>query len=209
MHNNLFIAIEGIDGSGKSSQVKLLAEKMEQAGHKVYATFEPTDNYIGSTIRKILRGQMKADNRTIAGLFLADRLDHLLNEDYGLVNKLRQGYSVISDRYYFSSYAYHAVHMDMDWVIDANKMCAQILRPTVNIFIDVLPETSMARISAAREQIELYETLGNLTAVRQKYQEAFAKLGGQENILTIDGNRQIAEIAADIWTGLTSSYLKV
>ncbi|MFI5196773.1 MAG: dTMP kinase, partial [Chitinophagales bacterium] len=116
MKHNLFIALEGTDGSGKSSQVKLLAEKLENAGHKVYATFEPTDGVIGSMVRNILRGGIKADNRTIAALFLADRLDHLLNETNGIVKKLGEGYTVITDRYYFSSYAYHGTHMDMDWV---------------------------------------------------------------------------------------------
>src|SRR4051812_8814260 len=105
MSKNLFIALEGIDGSGKSSQVRLLAKKLQAAGHKVHATFEPTDGHIGKLLRSILKGTIKADNRTIAGLFLADRLDHLLHEETGLVKMLEQGYTVITDRYYFSSYA--------------------------------------------------------------------------------------------------------
>lgn len=202
MKQNLFIAVEGIDGSGKSTQMKLLAERLRLAGHKVHATFEPTDGYIGVIIRDILKGKRRADNRTIAGLFLADRLDHLLNEEYGLVKKLGEGYAVISDRYYFSSYAYHAVHMDMDWVVAANKMCAQILRPSVNIFIDVPPEVCMKRISANREHTELYETLENLKSVRAKYMEAFEKLKAEEKILIVDGNRSLEDIANDVWQEL-------
>src|SRR6185437_13792343 len=99
MKKNLFIALEGIDGSGKSSQVKLLANKLERAGHKVYATFEPSDGTIGTMVRGILKGDTKADNRTIAALFLADRLDHLLNEKNGVVKKIAEGFTVISDRY--------------------------------------------------------------------------------------------------------------
>ena len=199
MRDNLFIALEGIDGSGKSTQVKLLAEKLEGAGHKVYATFEPTDGMIGSMLRNILKGSIKADHRTIAGLFLADRLDHLLNETTGLVKKLADGYTVITDRYYFSSYAYHGTHMDMDWVIAANKMCAQILRPDLNIFIDVPPEVSMQRISANRKSTELFETLENLENVRAKYLEAFEKLKSEENVFITDGNRSFEAIADDIW----------
>ena len=199
MRDNLFIALEGIDGSGKSTQVKLLAEKLEGAGHKVYATFEPTDGMIGSMLRNILKGSIKADHRTIAGLFLADRLDHLLNETTGLVKKLADGYTVITDRYYFSSYAYHGTHMDMDWVIAANKMCAQILRPELNIFIDVPPEVSMQRISANRKSTELFETLENLENVRAKYLEAFEKLKSEENVFITDGNRSFEAIADDIW----------
>ena len=114
MKKNLFIAFEGIDGSGKSTQAKRLARLLENAGHKVYSTFEPTDNPIGKMIRDIFNHKMEADHRTIAGLFVADRLDHLLNKSNGILKKLDEGYTVITDRYYFSSYAYHGTHMAMD-----------------------------------------------------------------------------------------------
>ena len=98
---NLFIALEGIDGSGKSTQTKLLAGRLAGEGHKIYQTFEPTNNAIGSMIREVLRGNVKADDRVVAGMFVADRLDHLLNPEYGVVKKLEEGYTVIMDRYYF------------------------------------------------------------------------------------------------------------
>ncbi|HRI20772.1 MAG TPA: dTMP kinase [Panacibacter sp.] len=199
MNNNLFIALEGIDGSGKSTQAKKLTEKLTANGHKVYSTFEPTDSPIGSLIRNILKGRIKADDRTIAGLFVADRLDHLLNEVNGIVKKLDEGYTVITDRYYFSSYAYHGTHMDMDWVIAANAMSANILKPDINIFIDVPPETCMKRISENRNIVELYETLDNLKNVREKYFEAFEKLTARENIFITNGNRSYDEIAAEVW----------
>jgi len=200
MQKNLFIALEGIDGSGKSTQTKLLAQKLTNAGHKVYTTFEPTDGPIGAMIRSILKGEMKADERVIAGLFVADRLHHLLNEENGIVKKFQQGYTVITDRYYFSSYAYHGTHMNMDWVIQANAMSAQILRPDINIFIDVLPETSMQRIQANRQVTELYETLDNLNKVREKFYEAFDKLKNEEQIFITSGDHSLEVIADNIWT---------
>ena len=207
MNNNLFIALEGIDGSGKSTQVRLLTEKLQQAGHKVHSTFEPTNGMVGTTLRNILRGNIKADERVIAGLFLADRLDHLLNEETGLVRKMQEGYTIITDRYYFSSYAYNGTHMDINWVIEANSICAGILRPDVNVFIDLAPETSMQRISTNRAGTELYETLDNLRNVRNKYMEAFDKLKNEERILIVDGNNTPAAIADDIWAQLTK-YIK-
>ncbi|MCW3107893.1 MAG: Thymidylate kinase, partial [Segetibacter sp.] len=159
MKKNLFIALEGIDGSGKSTQLKILSEKLISIGHKVYTTFEPTDSFIGSIIRDILKGLQKVDHRTIAGLFVADRLHHLLDEKNGIIKKLQEGYTVITDRYYFSSYAYHGTHMDMDWVINANAMSAKILRPDINVFIDVSPVICMQRISENRSMMDLYETL--------------------------------------------------
>lgn len=199
MKNNLFIALEGIDGSGKSTQMKLLSEKLNSIGHKVYTTFEPTDSPIGSIIRNIMKGRINADHRTIAGLFVADRLDHLLNEVNGIIKKLDEGYTVITDRYYFSSYAYQGIHMDINWVIEANSMSAEILRPDINIFIDVPPEISMQRLSDDRNMMELYETLENLHNVREKYLESFEKLKHEESIFITNGNRSFEAISNDIW----------
>src|SRR3954469_19362464 len=196
MRKNLFIAFEGIDGCGKSTQVKLLAEKLIQEGHKVYTTCEPTDGPIGVLIRNIFGHKMEADHRTIAGLFIADRLDHLLNKSNGILKKMEEGYTVITDRYYFSSYAYHGVHMDMNWVIEANSLSADLLRPDLNIYIDITPEVSMERLAARKTSIELYETSENLRQVRQKYLEAMELLKTDEQIYVTDGNRSLELIAA-------------
>lgn len=199
MKNNLFIAFEGIDGSGKSTQVMLLTDNLKKAGHKVYYTFEPTDSPIGAIIRNIFKHRIEADHRTIAGLFVADRLDHLLNKTNGILKKLEEGYTVISDRYYFSSYAYHGTHMSLDWVIQANSLSADLLRPDINIYIDITPEISMKRLNNGRSSMELYETIENLRNVRGKYLEAIEQLKFKENIFITDGNRSPEIIAADIW----------
>ncbi|MBK6543690.1 MAG: dTMP kinase [Saprospiraceae bacterium] len=204
MKKNLFIAFEGIDGSGKSTQAKRLARLLENAGHKVYSTFEPTDNPIGKMIRDIFNHKMEADHRTIAGLFVADRLDHLLNKSNGILKKLDEGYTVITDRYYFSSYAYHGTHMAMDWVIQANALSAELLRPNLNIYIDISPEISMQRIQSGRNSTELYETLENLRNVREKYIEAFEKLKTQEQIFIVDGNQSPEIIGQNIWIKLNT-----
>ncbi len=199
MKKNLFIAFEGIDGSGKSTQVQLLSQYLEKAGHKVYSTMEPTEGPIGSIIRNIFNHTIEADHRIIAGLFVADRLDHLLNKTHGILKKLEEGYTVITDRYYFSSYAYQGTHMDLDWVIQANSLSADLLRPDLNIFIDISPEVSMKRINDGRNSVELYETLDNLKIVREKYTEAFDLLKLKEKIYITEGNRLPEIIAADIW----------
>jgi dTMP kinase len=92
MKKNYFIAFEGIDGSGKSTQARLLSEKLKKEGFKIYATFEPTDSPIGSVIKNIFRHRIEADHRTIAGLYVADRLDHLLNKTNGILKKDEEGY---------------------------------------------------------------------------------------------------------------------
>ena len=199
MKKNLFIALEGIDGCGKSTQVKLLTNNLKKAGYKVYSTYEPTDGPIGSVIRNIFNHRIEADHRTIAGLFVADRLDHLLNKTNGILKKLEEGYTVITDRYYLSSYAYHGAHMSMDWVIEANSLSADLLRPDLNIYIDLSPDICMNRLSNGRSLMELYETTENLKKVRDKYREAIEQLKDKENIFITDGNRSPELIAADIW----------
>ena len=198
MAKNLFIALEGIDGSGKSTQAKLLAQSLVDKGHKVHLTFEPTNRPIGAMIRSVLRGEMALDERAIAGLFVADRLDHLLNKEDGMLAKLEDDHIVITDRYYFSSYAYHSVHMDMDWVIAANALSAQLRRPDMTIFIDVSPEVSMSRLKERNEKIQLYETLDNLKLVRANYIQAFQKLEAVENVVYVEGNNSRDMITRDI-----------
>ena len=202
-----FIAFEGIDGSGKSTQIQLLAEKLKKAGICFYTTMEPTDSPIGSLIHQILTGRMKTDNKAIAALFVADRLDHLLNDVNGILSKILEGTTVITDRYYFSSYAYHSVDMPMDWVIHANEQSRNILQPTVTVFIDVNPDTAIERIVKNRGHQELFEKKSRLVKVREKYFKAFEKLEDTENVVIIDGNRPPEEIAEDIWKEISSLFV--
>src|SRR5207237_55601 len=149
--------------------------------------------------RDIFKHKMEADHRTIAALYAADRLDHLTNKTDGIVKKMEEGYTVVTDRYYFSSYAYHGVHLDIDWVIQANSLSADLVRPDLNVFSDISPEEAMKRLNKGRSSIELYESTENLKNVREKYFEAFKLLEGKEKILIVNGDRSAGEIAQDIW----------
>lgn len=194
-----FIAFEGIDGSGKSTQIALLSDRLKEMGIVCYTTREPTDSPIGSMIHQIMMGRIKTDNKTIAALFVADRIDHLLNDVDGIVPKINEGTTVLTDRYYFSSYAYHSVDMSMDWVIKANEQSSQILRPTVNIFIDLDPDLAVERISKNRFHQELFEEKSRLIKVRENYQKAFEKLKDEENIIVVNGNQDTKKISDEIW----------
>lgn len=201
-----FIAFEGIDGSGKSTQIQLLSNRLKEIGTYCYTTMEPTDSPIGSLIHQIMTGRIKTDNKVIAGLFVADRLDHLLNEVNGILPKIMEGTTVITDRYYFSSYAYHSVDMPMDWVIQANAQSKEILQPTITIFIDVKPDNAIERIAKNRFHQELFEKKSRLIKVREKYLEAFEKLKDEESFIIIDGNRPQNEIAKDIWNAVKKYF---
>lgn len=189
-----FIVFEGIDGSGKSTQLKLLAEKMRSKGEKCHETLEPTYGMVGTLVHDILSKKVKADPRVTAGLFVADRLDHLLNETDGVVKKLNEGITVLCDRYYFSSYAYQGSEVPLEWVIDANRLCADVIRADYTIFIDVMPEVAMDRINQNRAETELFENVEKLTAVRNAYMAAFEMMKDKENIIIIDGNKSVEEV---------------
>jgi dTMP kinase len=190
----MFIVFEGIDGSGKSTQAKLLFNALRQNGYDAYLTFEPTDSLIGSLIRNIFSHRLEADQHTIAALFAADRLDHILNPVNGLLKQIRDGKIVICDRYFYSSYAYHGVHVDMNWVIDMNKKAAAFLKPDHTFYIDVPPKVSMQRITSNRSNVELYETLSNLQKVYDKYGEALELLRESYPVTIIDGLQEIHTI---------------
>lgn len=201
-----FIAFEGIDGSGKSTQVRLLARRLKEEGIRCHTTMEPSDSPVGSLIHQILTGRVKADNRVIAALFAADRLDHLLNDVNGIAAKVEEGITVLTHRYYFSSYAYHSVDLPMDWVIQANALSRDILRPTINLFVDVDPDTAMERILRNRDHVELFEKKSRLAQVREKYLEAFERLKEEETIVMVDGRRPPEAVAEEIWEKIAGYF---
>ena len=198
MERGKFIVFEGIDGSGKSTQINLLAEALKKRGFPCRTTLEPTFGMVGSVLHDILSGKISADPKVTASLFVADRLDHILNQTDGVLKSIENGETVICDRYYFSSYAYQSVDVPRDWVISANRMAAEALRPDATIFIDISAETAMDRISKNRVNTELYETKERLRAVRKGYFSAFELLKNRERVFVVDGNRSIDEIAKEI-----------
>lgn len=199
MEKGKFIVLEGIDGSGKSSQAGPLVKRLEALGVRCRADREPTGGPVGSLIRQIFTGRVSADNRVIAALYAADRIDHLVNEVDGLCAAVDKGITVVSDRYYFSSYAYHSVDVDMDWVIGANSLSAELLRPTVTVFLDVPVETALDRIRKNRFVEEIFDQEDRLRRTRELYFEAFERLRDVENVAVVDGSGTEEAVAERIW----------
>lgn len=202
----VFIVFEGIDGSGKSTQIRLLSERLRKEAVPFYTTMEPTDSPIGSLIHQIMTGRVKTDTKVIAALFAADRLDHLLNDVNGILYKIEDGTAVIMDRYYFSSYAYQSVDLSMDWVIQTNEPSRDILKPTVHLFLDIDPDLALERIAKNRFQKELFEDRERLIRVRQQYMEAFEKQHSTEHVVIIDGNRNEDAVAAEVWDAVKGYF---
>ena len=112
----IFIVFEGIDGSGKSTQINLLKEMFEKHGWEVLLESEPTNNPVGKLIQDVMTGKITFTNESIATLFLADRLEHISNPINGLNQKLKNGYNIIASRYYFSSYAFQSDAVPLNWL---------------------------------------------------------------------------------------------
>ncbi|WP_321417122.1 dTMP kinase [uncultured Desulfobacter sp.] len=194
-----FVVFEGIDGSGKTTQVELLCKHMASMRAKVLATCEPTDGPVGRLIRRMLSGTLPADQRTIASLFAADRTEHLMDPETGIRQMVDNGTIVVCDRYYFSSYAYHSQYMDMEWVIQANRLNADILKPDITLFIDVDPEICLKRLQSNRKHLEIYEKIDIMKRVRANYLAAFHRLKHQERVAVINGNDSVENIAKAVW----------
>ena len=199
MSNNKarFIAVEGLDGSGKSTQAKLLSQYLKENDIENVVDFEPTDRPIGRFIREILKGNEKVDPRTTALLFAADRLEHVKGKG-GILENLENGISVISDRYYFSSFAYQVVDMPLEWVKEINKVARKIARPDAQIFIDVSVETCLERIAKNREGTDIFENRKFLTRTRENFLRVVDEMAKEENIIFIDGNADLETVQARV-----------
>ncbi|MCK4432830.1 MAG: dTMP kinase [Methanomicrobia archaeon] len=187
----MFIIFEGIDGSGLTTQSKILSTHLEKKGNKVFLTKEPTNNPIGKIIRDILKGAYKIDQETLALLFAADRSMHMNS----IKNELKDSF-VICDRYYFSNFAYQMLQIDLDYLIQINS---RFLKPDLTIFLDVPAKVCKKRIDENREHIEIFEHQETLEKIRENYLkiiELFKKKGF--NIVKIDGNRSIEETHAAV-----------
>lgn len=209
MEKGKFIALEGIDGSGKSTQIGRLARRIEALGLSCRTDCEPTGRPAGVLIRQALTGQTPMDPRVIAALFAADRLDHLVNEENGVCAAIARGITVITDRYYFSSYAYQGADVGMDWVIEANKLSAQLLRPTVTVFLDVPAQAAMERIRRNRDHVELFEKEERLRQTRALYLEAFERLKDVETVAMVDGSGTEDQVAERVWAVVSSYFAKI
>ena len=199
MKQGKFIVIEGLDGCGKSTQIQRLADSLKKRGEKVYITAEPTSFETGAYLRRILSESQKKNMYLQAALFLADRLEHITHPEFGIKRYLEEGYTVISDRYYYSSFAYQGTASDIDWVMDINLKCKEMLTPDLCIFLDVNPDTCKERIDRVREKPELYEkNITLMREIRQNFLSVLEKLKPVQNIAVIDANKDLDDVEKEI-----------
>lgn len=203
-----FIVIEGLDGSGKTTQTKILAAKLREKGMRVVTHAEPTSGEYGRKCREILSGAKKCTKSELALLFTADRIDHNVNDADGINMHIDKGETVLCDRYYYSTLAYQGVDVGMEWLKTLNLGCEDIRKPDLCIFLDLTPEKSMERIYANRtaDQIEIYETQDYLTSIRKRFYNCLESLKESENIVVINADGTIDEVAEKIENAVNTIY---
>ena len=197
-----FIVIEGLDGSGKTTQIRLLAARLRAMGRTVAETAEPTASATGGLIRDALSGFTPRTGTEIAALFMADRVAHNVNPINGINVMLAQGRDVICDRYYYSSLAYQGVVSDPDWVFHINVDCPEIRKPDLCVFLDLDDEACIRRMEQGRSYREIYENENTLIAVRRRYFDAFRRLEGRDDIRIVNADRMAEEVAEDIFAAV-------
>ena len=200
MAKPVFIVIEGIDGSGKSTQIELLQHRMSEEGKQVAITGEPTDGFIGKIIRDIMRGKEETDPAVVAALYVADRMDHITHPDVGMLALLEKGYNIIASRYYFSSYAFQGEYVSLEWLIHANSICKSRLKADLTVYINIDPAICFVRIKSSRPSLDIYENLEKMKRTHREYMKAFEVAGMDENIVMVDGTLPIDLLHEAIWS---------
>ena len=186
----LFIVIEGLDGSGGTTQSRLLQQYFQQQNQAVVLTNEPTRQSVGRFIKEILLDpHSKVADSVLAYLFAADREDHVQQT---IFPALKQGSMVISDRYYHSSLAYQSLSLDFDFVHTINS---NFPKPDITFFLYLEPEISFERVQLRGLPVERFETLDKLRSIANSYKKVldFCQQNG-EHIVEIDAKMSIEEI---------------
>jgi dTMP kinase len=194
---NLFITFEGIEGCGKSTQVKLLTDYLQNQNHKVLLTREPGGPRISEQIRELLLNPLHKEMlpETELLLYMASRSQHT---GEWILPALKNGKFVISDRYYDSTIAYQGAARKIDYaIIDTIRRYATFgLQPDITFIIDLPAEIGLSRIAAEKADRLEQESL----AFHQNVRNGFLKIASQEQkrCYVIDGKKGIEEIHKEI-----------
>ena len=179
-----FWVLEGLDGAGTTTQLKNLEAYMNGKGLPVFRTAEPTIYETGKFIRRVLSGEVKVPQSTVAYLFAADRDNHLNNPEYGIKAHLSKGETVISDRYFFSSFAYQSIGFDPDAVMMLNS---RFPYPEIVLYVDTPVEDCISRIDRRGTDKEIYEKLDYQRLVHDNYESFFSRLPEGCRLIRVDG----------------------
>ena len=185
----VLVNLEGIDGCGKSTQSKLLREKLEGEGEKVIILKEPTKRPHGQKLWDVLHGKRKATNEEILELFVLDRIQHVEEK---IQPALDDGTMVLMDRYYYSSMAYQvAGGIDVEEIREKHVFAP---RPDVVLIFDLPVSVALERVKGHSDADE-FEKEEHLEKVR----EAYLDLGNDPLVRIVDATGTPEEIFGNVW----------
>jgi len=195
--NNLFVVVDGMDGSGKGEVVKTLHNYLYSKNKRfdIMTTREPSDSSYGSKIREILKTEkdpMKNADK-LFDLLIKDRDEHVNNVIKPFLSK-GDFNVVICDRYYYSNMAFQQTQgISFDKIVEANS---NFLKPDIAFILDVDPEKALKRIKKARDTKEKFEELEFMNKLRKNFLDLKNKL--DDNIIIIDSNKTLDKVFEDI-----------
>jgi len=194
LRRGILLALEGIDGAGKTTQAALLKAVLETKNFPVVTLKEPTNRKYGKQIKKLVHEHRNLSPSDELKLFIKDRRDHVTNEIKPL---LKKKVIVIMDRYFYSTAAYQGVLEDVGKTVDAilqqNRQFAP--EPDLTIILDVPPRVGLWRIKNGRNnQLTLFEKEAYLEMVREKFLDLKS-----HSVQVMDGTRPIETVFGHIF----------
>jgi dTMP kinase len=167
----MFIVLEGIDGSGTTTQAQAISSTLRARGLDVVETRQPTNSPIGKHLRASLRAESEAvsDRFALALLFAADRLDHVARE---ITPALERGAWIVCDRYVLSSLVYQSLDCPLNWVAAIN---AKARRADLTVLLDLPAKTAIKRVesrqSEGEKESEIFDHLPIQTKLAKRYRD--------------------------------------
>jgi len=192
----IFICIEGLDGSGKTTHAHRLVRNLQKRGIDSVYTTEPSRGELGTFIRgTILERKNRVPTVIEALLFAVDRVEHFEKD---VKPALKQGKVVVSDRCVYSSLAYQgAAGLDLKWIEKINKFA---LPPDLAVYIDVPPEVVVKRIKRKKSVMERLDT-------QRRVQKVYMQFVENGKLIPLNGDRKKSEVEQNI-LNLTLNFLE-
>jgi len=200
-----FIVIEGLDGSGKTTQAARLKERFINENIPIFSTNQPSNSELGKMARAVTQGKFKLENEALSLLFSAEHYQHLKE---AIEPALTRGEYVLCDRFYYSNVAYQGIDSaTIERIVGYIRAVLETRRPDITLFLDVEPETCINRISSNRDEISIYESLSQLKQQRERYFSIFNRLKEKDNVVIINANDiSEVELTNKLWQQIFYSY---
>lgn len=197
---SLFITLEGPEGSGKTSAIKLVREALEQMGHEIIMTREPGGTPISEQIRNVIldKDNTAMDSRTEALLYAASRRQHLVEKIWPA---LKEGKIVFCDRYLDSSLSYqgYARGLGIDDILKVNEYATEGTYPDITFLFDIDPELGLERINKNKDR-EVNRLDVEKLSFHQKVREGYLILSKRfpDRYIVIDASKPLEEVSSNV-----------